>query len=137
MLVLVRVYALVLPDTLAHPPESVCHQRGGSYEVHAGAEAAGGQIALVLDGAVAAGRRHILRHGELVCCGVNGSVGLGKREVRLRSFAASNRDPDLGAYVMPESGKVCAISTSTKEFHGERRTSISQKLVLLDSARET
>jgi hypothetical protein len=72
-------YALVLPDPLAHPPESICHQRGGSEEVHGGAEAAGGQVSLVLDGAVAANRRHILRHGEGVWCGVNGLVGLGMR----------------------------------------------------------
>jgi len=69
-------YALVLPDSLADPPESICHQRGGSDEVHGGAEAAGRQVSLVLDGAVAANRRHILRHGEGVWCGVNWSVGL-------------------------------------------------------------
>lgn len=68
-------YALVLPYALADPPESICHDRGGSDEVHSGAEATGGQISLVLNGAVAAARRHILRHGEDVCCGGNGSVG--------------------------------------------------------------
>jgi hypothetical protein len=72
-------YALVLADPLADPPEPICHQRGRSEEVHGGAEAAGGQVSLVLDGAVAADRRHILRHGEGVWCGVNWSVRLGMR----------------------------------------------------------
>lgn len=107
---LCQVYALVLPNTLADPPKSVCHQRGGSNEIHGGAESPGGQVALVLDGAVAADRRHILRHGDLVFCGVNGSIGGGELEVRLRSFPASNRDAGLGAYVTPDSGKTCALS---------------------------
>jgi hypothetical protein len=76
----------VLPDALSNPPESICHQRSGSDEVHGGTEAAGGQISLVLDGTVAANRRHILRHGEDVWCGVNWSVGL---VMRSREVAAS------------------------------------------------
>ena len=91
----------MLPDSLADPPESICHQCSGSEEVHGGAEAAGGQVALVLDGAVAAGRRHILRHGECVRCGVNGSGRGRELDLRLRSFAASNREPRLGAYLTP------------------------------------
>lgn len=60
-----RVYALVLPDALADPPESICHQQRGSGKVHGGAETTDGQISLVLNGAVAAARRHILRHSEV------------------------------------------------------------------------
>jgi hypothetical protein len=54
----------VLPDSLSNPPEAICHQHAGSEQVHGGAEAASGQVALVLDGTVAADRRHILRHSE-------------------------------------------------------------------------
>ena len=82
-------YALVLPDSLADSPESVCHKCSRSEEVRSGAEAAGGQVALVLDGAVATGRWHILRHGEGVVRGVNGSRRVRELVVMLRSFAAS------------------------------------------------
>jgi hypothetical protein len=54
---------LVLPDSLPNPPETICHQHARSDEVHGWSEAASGEVALVLNGAVAAGRRHILRHG--------------------------------------------------------------------------
>lgn len=54
---------LVLSDALSHSPESICHQPSHSNDVYGGSEAANGQVALVLDGAVAAGWRHILRHG--------------------------------------------------------------------------
>lgn len=47
-----------------------------------------------------------------MCCGGNGSVGGGKLEVRLRSFAASNRDLGLGAYVTPEPRKTWASSNT-------------------------
>jgi hypothetical protein len=53
----------VLPNSLSDPPETICHEHAGSDQVHGGAEAASGQVALVLDGAVAADRRHILGHG--------------------------------------------------------------------------
>jgi hypothetical protein len=61
----------VLPDALAHPPETICHKRGCSDEVGGRPEAANGQIALVLDGIIAASRRHILRHGGRSSSGRN------------------------------------------------------------------
>jgi hypothetical protein len=63
---------LVLPDSLANSPEAVCHNRSGSEDVDSGAEAADGEVALVLDGAVAARRRHILRHDGQLVRGFNG-----------------------------------------------------------------
>ncbi|KAF1839641.1 hypothetical protein BDW02DRAFT_575279 [Decorospora gaudefroyi] len=57
------VLVLVLPNALSNPPKSICHECRGSEDVHGRPEAASGQVALVLDGAIAARRRHILRHG--------------------------------------------------------------------------
>jgi hypothetical protein len=45
----------VLPNSLSDPPETICHEHAGSEPVHGGAEAASGQVALVLDGAVTGG----------------------------------------------------------------------------------
>ena len=85
----------MLFNALANPPEAVCHERSRSGEVHGRTEAAGGQVSLVLDGAVAADRRHILRHDEGVCCGVNWSVGL---VMRSREVAASRARLGLEAW---------------------------------------
>ena len=62
----------MLPDSLSNPPEAVCHQHARSDEVYGRPEAAGGQVALVLYGAVAAAWRHILRHGGRLCSWFNG-----------------------------------------------------------------
>jgi uncharacterized Zn-binding protein involved in type VI secretion len=67
-----RFHVLALPDSLTNSPETVGHQHSGSEEVHSGAEAANGEVALVLYGAVAARRRHILRHGGQLVRGLNG-----------------------------------------------------------------
>jgi hypothetical protein len=56
-------------DTLAHAPETVGADGADHEQVGRGTETAGGQVALVLDGLVAAGGRHILRHDRRVCCG--------------------------------------------------------------------
>lgn len=61
----------MLPDTLANPPESVCHECRGSDNVCGGTEASNRQVALVLDGAVAALWRHILRHDGRLCSWFN------------------------------------------------------------------
>jgi hypothetical protein len=56
-------------DTLAHAPETVGADGADHEQVGRGTETAGGQVALVLDGLVAAGGRHILRHdGRVVSC---------------------------------------------------------------------
>jgi hypothetical protein len=49
-------------DTLTHAPETVGADGADHEQVGGGTETAGGQVALVLDGLVAAGGRHILRH---------------------------------------------------------------------------
>jgi hypothetical protein len=67
-------HALPFPHTLPELVESECHDGGGQTEIDGRPEAASGQISLVLDGAVAAHGRHILRHGDCVCGGVNGWV---------------------------------------------------------------
>lgn len=59
-----KVYALVLLDALADAPEAVGHQRRDAHDVGGRAEPAHRQVALVLDGGVAALRRHVLRHRE-------------------------------------------------------------------------
>ena len=66
------VHVLVLSDSLANSPEAVCHNRSGSEDVDGRTEAANGEVALVLDGAVAARRRHILRHDGQLVRGFNG-----------------------------------------------------------------
>lgn len=76
---------LVFPNALSNPPESVCHKSGGSEKVHGRPEAASGEIALVLNGAIAARRRHILRHGGRVCGGVQLRMEWWWVVVRLRS----------------------------------------------------
>lgn len=75
-------HILVLPDSLSDPPESPGHQCGSSEEVYGGTEAPSREIALVLDGAVAARWRHILRHGGQLCSRLNG-----RSEVRRRGDA--------------------------------------------------
>lgn len=54
---------LLLSNSLADSVEAVCHNSGHSDEVVCGSEAADGQVSAVLDWLVAAGGRHILRHG--------------------------------------------------------------------------
>lgn len=54
---------LVLPDALADAVEAVRHDAAHDGEVGGRAEAAGGQVALVLHGLVAADGRHVLGHG--------------------------------------------------------------------------
>ena len=54
---------LLFTDTLAHAPETVGADGADHEQVGGRTETAGGQVALVLDGLVAAGGRHILRHG--------------------------------------------------------------------------
>lgn len=56
-------------DTLAYTPETVGADGADHDEVGSGTETAGGQVALVLHGLVAAGGRHILRHDGRVVCG--------------------------------------------------------------------
>ena len=59
---------LLFADTLAHAPETVGADGADHEQVGRGTETAGGQVALVLDGLVAAGGRHVLRHdGRVVC----------------------------------------------------------------------
>jgi hypothetical protein len=53
---------LLFTDTLTHAPETVGADGADHEQVGGGTETAGGQVALVLDGLVAAGGRHILRH---------------------------------------------------------------------------
>lgn len=65
----------MLPNALPHSPKAVCHDRGGSKEIYSWSETPSGQAALVLDGAVAARGRHVLRHGDGVRYDVNGWVG--------------------------------------------------------------
>ena len=62
---------LLLSDPFSESPEAVCHDPGDSDQVVCGPEASGGQVAAVLHGLVAAGRRHVLRHdgGDATCVG--------------------------------------------------------------------
>jgi len=60
-------HARLLPYTLPVFVETEGHDCECQAEVNRRSKAAGGQIALVLDGAVAAHGGHILRHGECVC----------------------------------------------------------------------
>jgi len=61
-----RQSILLFANTLAHAPETVGADGADHEQVGRGTETAGGQVALVLDGLVAAGGRHILRHGGRV-----------------------------------------------------------------------
>ena len=65
-------HILVLSDALSHPPETICHQDACSDQVDGRSEAASGEVALVLYGAIAAGRRHILRHDGRSLSWLNG-----------------------------------------------------------------
>lgn len=53
---------LLLPYALTKPPEPVCHDARDCDEVVGGSEAADWEVSAILDGVVAARRRHILRH---------------------------------------------------------------------------
>lgn len=60
--------SLLFSDSLSNLVETVCADTGHGDKVVGGTETANGQVAAVLDGLVAAGGRHILRHfdgGEL------------------------------------------------------------------------
>lgn len=59
---------LLFADALAYAPETVGADGADHEQVGGRTETAGGQVALVLDGLVAAGGRHILRHGGRVLC---------------------------------------------------------------------
>ena len=54
--------SLLFPDTLSNSVETVAANGAHGDQVVGRAEAANGQVAAVLHGLVAAGRRHILRH---------------------------------------------------------------------------
>jgi hypothetical protein len=63
------IVLLLFTDTLTNAPETVGADGADHDEVGGRTETAGGQVALVLDGLVAAGGRHILRHdGRRMCC---------------------------------------------------------------------
>jgi hypothetical protein len=68
----------VFSYSLAKLVETIGHDNGSRGEVHARSEAAGWQIALVLDWLVAAHRRHVLRHldGERIGLMWHGLVAL-------------------------------------------------------------
>lgn len=53
---------LLLPNPLPDLVEPICHERGHAEEVDGRSEAAGGEVAFVLDWLVAARGRHVLRH---------------------------------------------------------------------------
>lgn len=74
---------LVLANALADAVEAVRHDATHDGEVGGGPEAARGQIALVLDGLVAADGRHVLRH----CCGADSTCG---KAVAVRAFRAAS-----------------------------------------------
>lgn len=87
----------MLANSLANPPEAVGHKRSGTGEVGGGAEATGGKVALVLDGAVAADGRHILRHDGGMCLGLNASSKRSMRSGEVRG--ARESCPGLGALI--------------------------------------
>jgi hypothetical protein len=60
------IRSLLFPDSLANSVETVAADARHCDQVVGGAETADGQVAAVLHGLVAAGRRHVLRHlGQL------------------------------------------------------------------------
>lgn len=64
--------SLVLPNSLPNAPEPICHNARDAEEIVGGTETADGEIAAVLDGFVAAGWRHVLRHVGRCARGVGG-----------------------------------------------------------------
>ena len=54
--------SLLFPDTLSNSVETVAADGAHCDQVVGRAEAANGQVAAVLHGLIAAGRRHVLRH---------------------------------------------------------------------------
>ena len=77
------VILLVFSYSLPNSPESVGHECRCSEEVGGWAEVASRKVALVLDGAIAARGRHILRHLERVVGDINwfGEFVMRSREV--------------------------------------------------------
>lgn len=71
--------SLLFPNTLSNSVETVAADGAHSDQVVGRAEAANGQVAAVLHGLVAAGRRHVLRH----ICGMElgGALVYGFRRV--------------------------------------------------------
>lgn len=60
-------HLLVLPYALADLPEAIGHDKTNTKKVDGGAESTSGKVSFVLDGVVAARRRHVLRHdGRIV-----------------------------------------------------------------------
>lgn len=53
---------LLFPNSLPNPPESIRANRTDHNQISSGTEAASGQVTAVLDGLVAAGWGHVLRH---------------------------------------------------------------------------
>lgn len=70
--------SLLFPNTLSNSVETVAADGAHCDQVVGRAEAANGQVAAVLHGLVAAGRRHVLRHiggvelGGARVCGFRG-----------------------------------------------------------------
>lgn len=77
------ISVLLLSDSLANTPESVCADGANCDKVGGRAEATSGQVATVLHGLVAAGWRHVLRHGcGGVCVRLSGEVWAGQLGAR-------------------------------------------------------
>lgn len=90
----------MLPDALPNSPKAICHERGGAEDVNSGPEAASREVSLVLDGAVAARRRHILRHLEGVGRRINSFVGVVMRKRAVGAAGdARTAGVGLGGYV--------------------------------------
>ena len=138
----------MFPDSLSNSPESICHQRGRSEEVYSRAEAASGKVALVLYGAVATTRRHILRHGgRLRVCmwlrlWLNGGLRsserwYGERERQRRTGAGLGRLTSTNASIIllllsgRVSNSMAALSDSQSLLHdmeSEERPAKMRKL---------
>lgn len=87
----------MLPNSLSYPPESVCHDCCGAEKVDGGSEAANGEVSLILDGAVAAGWRHVLRHLNGGCGGFNWLLDV---VVMRMDEVAGARDDGLCAFTL-------------------------------------
>lgn len=78
---------LLFADTLADAPETVGADGADHEQVGGRTETAGGQVALVLDGLVAAGGRHILRHGGRVVLCIRDFVETFEKSIGTRWWA--------------------------------------------------